>query len=82
VMGAAPQVQGGVDDTSIVAQIKRALLADQELAQFVIDVDSKEGYVVLSGVAPSEAARDRATAIARATPHVNDIANQLSVRQG
>ncbi|MBC5765390.1 BON domain-containing protein [Ramlibacter albus] len=82
VMGAAPQLRDAIDDTGIVTTIKRALLADGELGQFVIDVDSKDGYVVLSGVAPSEQARERATEIARHIPQVGEIANQLTVKQG
>jgi hyperosmotically inducible periplasmic protein len=81
-MGAAAQPSPEVQDTHIVTSIRQALAADRELGQFMIDVDSKEGLVVLSGVAPSEAARERATQIARGTPHVHDIENQLVVRQG
>ena len=76
-----PEALREVDDTRIVAQIKRQLVADPELGEFVIDVDSKDGLVVLSGVAPSEAARERASVIARNLPNVQDIANQLAIKE-
>jgi osmotically-inducible protein OsmY len=82
VMGAGPQLRDGIDDTRIVSQIQQAFRADAELGQFVIDVDSKEGLVVLSGVTPSAGARARAVEIAKGTPQVHGIANQLTVKQG
>ena len=85
-MGASPapalQPRDDVDDTAIVAQIRKALTSDRELSQFMIDVDSKDGLVILSGVAASAAARERATEIARHTPQVQDISNQLTVKRG
>ena len=79
-MGAAPAPE--VVDTRIATQIRRALLADRELGQYAIDVDSKEGLVVLGGVAPNPAAKERATEIARHTPDVKDVSNQLAVKRG
>jgi osmotically-inducible protein OsmY len=95
VMGAAPapapaqptlqaqaQAQGERVDTRIVTQVKSGLAADPDLGAVVIDVDSKEGLVVLAGVAPSAAARQRASDIARQTPDVKDVSNQLAVKAG
>ena len=81
-MGSAPAPGIEASDTRVVANIKMALQADRELSRFVIDVDSKDGLVVLSGVARSESARQRAEQIARATPQVHAIENQLTLRQG
>jgi hyperosmotically inducible periplasmic protein len=85
-MGAAPAPPPAptpeAANTRIVQHIKQQLSADPELGRFVIDVDSKEGLVVISGVAPSEAARRRASEIARDTPQVHDVSNQLQVKAG
>src|SRR5438105_230105 len=69
-------------DSRIVAQVKAGLAADPELGERIIDVDSKEGLVVLAGVAPDAAARERATAIARQVPEVRRISNQLDLSAG
>src|SRR5437870_2447604 len=73
-MGApSAQLASEVRNTQIVEHVKRALSADPELGNYVVDVDSKDGLVVIGGVAPNEAARQRATDIARHTPDVKDV---------
>jgi len=76
------QLASEVRNTQIVEHVKQALAADPELGRYVVDVDSKDGLVVIGGVAPNQAAKERASAIARDTPDVKDVINQLALKQG
>lgn len=89
VMGAASgarqatsTVGARVDDAQITAQVKTGLSVDKSLSAGKIDVDTKEGIVTLTGNAPSEEARRRATEIARNVKDVKDVKNQLTLKTG
>lgn len=73
---------GEPTDTATVQALQKSLAADPELGTFALDVDAKEGLVVLSGVAPSALARARAERLARALPHVTGVVNDLQVKAG
>ena len=68
-----------VDDAAITATIKAKLVADDELKAIDINVDTKGGVVTLTGAAPSPAAVDRATTIAKSVDGVANVTNQLTV---
>jgi hyperosmotically inducible periplasmic protein len=68
------------DDAAITAAINAQLAKDPELAALDIDVDTREGRVSLQGVTPSDAARQRAQAIAQKEKGVTAVDNQLSVQ--
>lgn len=67
------------DDASITAAVKADLARDPDLSALRIDVDTHDGNVSLSGTAPSAAAKERATGIARAAAGVKAVDNRLEV---
>ena len=67
-------------DSSITASVAAGLIRDPELSALKIDVDTKKGVVSLYGPAPSEAARMRATDIAKAVKGVSGVENKLTVK--
>lgn len=68
-----------VDDAAIVEQVRAALKADRDLRMASISVRSSNGSVTLSGSAPSAAAKDRATWVARGIDGVRTVNNRLRV---
>ena len=77
---AADSVAFSSEDASITASVAAGLIKDPDLSALKIDVDTKKGVVSLYGPAPSEAARVRATAIAKAVKGVSDVDNKLTVK--
>jgi hyperosmotically inducible protein len=71
-----------IDDAGITAAVKTKLLDDPAVAGLEIDVDTREGVVYLTGTVRSDAEKDRAIDIARATEHVRDVQADLRVEQG
>lgn len=70
------------EDVIITASVAAGLLKDPDLSAMKIDVDTKNGTVSLYGPAPSEAARMRATDIAKAVKGVSGVDNKLTVKTG
>lgn len=68
-----------IDDATITAQVKTALLNDPQVAGLKIDVDTFKGVVTLSGAVKSTAERDKAIALARQTKGVKDVKSTLQV---
>jgi osmotically-inducible protein OsmY len=68
-----------IDDGTITARVKTALLNDPEVGGLRIDVDTFKGVVTLSGAVKSPAERDKAIAIARKTPGVKDVKSTLQI---
>lgn len=77
---AAAQGGAAAADATITTKINLALVADEQLKALKIDVDTKDGKVVLTGTAPDAGARDRATAMSKAVEGVVDVDNRLSVQ--
>ena len=71
---------GSADDAAITASIAAGLAKDADLSAIKIDVDTKNGKVTLYGPAPSAAARDRATTIAKSIKGVGEVDNKLVVK--
>jgi hypothetical protein len=76
---ATDAVETKTRDMAITAEINADLARDDRLSARHIDVDADNGQVVLRGSAPDNAARDRATAMARAVKGVTTVDNQLTV---
>lgn len=85
VLALVPQVPA---DASQVSAIKDGWLVTKVHSEFVnedvlsgsnIDVDVKNGMVTLQGTVPSEAARSRAIAVAKANNGVKGVIDQLKV---
>lgn len=69
-----------MDDAAITAQVSAGLAKDPTLSALKIDVDTRDGVVTLNGPAPTQEAKDRATAIAQGIKGVSSVMNQLSVK--
>jgi len=71
-----------VDDATVTAQVKAALIAEPGLEALKIDVDTRNGVVTLNGAAESSGARARAEAIASGISGVKLVRNELAVVAG
>lgn len=77
---AADKLGSAVEDAAITARINGELAKDDKLSALRIDVDTRNGHVVLSGDAPDVAARSRATVLASGVKGVQSVENRLQVR--
>ncbi len=68
------------EDVAITASVSAGLIKDPDLSALKIDVDTKQRVVSMYGPAPSEAARERATVIAKAVKGVSSVENKLTVK--
>lgn len=68
-----------LSDAAITTRVNAQLAADPTLSAIKIDVDTSNGRVRLSGTAPDDAARDRATTMASAVSGVVTVDNQLKI---
>jgi osmotically-inducible protein OsmY len=70
-----------VSDATITAAVNAALAADGKLSAMKIDVDTENGVVTLTGPAPDDEARSRATQLAANAKGVNRVENHLVVKK-
>lgn len=68
-----------VDDATTTASVKTRLLGNANTKGLMIDVDTHEDVVTLSGSVENEAAKDLAESIARNTGDVKRVENKLLV---
>ena len=68
------------DDLSITTAVNAGLAKDSDLSALKINVDTKNGVVLLKGTAPTSAAKERATEITKAVKGVATVDNQLVVK--
>jgi hyperosmotically inducible periplasmic protein len=80
VKDAATNAGVAVTDATITTKINAALVADDQLKALNINVDTKDGKVVLTGAAPDAASLERATTMAKAVEGVVDVDNRLTVQ--
>ena len=71
---------GIADDAAITASISAEFAKDADLSAFKINVDTKDGNVSLNGPAPTAAARDKATKLAKSIKGVASVSNNLTVK--
>jgi hyperosmotically inducible periplasmic protein len=77
----APQSTGAyVDDSVITARVKSAFVADREVSALSVRVETVNGIVQLSGFADSRREIDRAAEVARNTPGVKAVQNNLRLK--
>jgi osmotically-inducible protein OsmY len=74
------QGAGKTSDLGITAEMKARLAKDRQLSALRIEVDTREGRVVLRGAAPTLAARERATELARGIDGVMGVENELQIQ--
>ena len=76
---------GAMKDAWLVMKVHSEMVDEDVLNGSNIDVDVKNGVVTLQGTVPSEAARARALAVAKANDGVKNVVDQLKIapaRQG
>ncbi len=71
-----------VDDATVTAKVKAALLAESGVDGTKINVDTFQGRVTLKGEVPSKNMADRAVQVARGIEGVKDVDNRLSAGAG
>jgi hyperosmotically inducible protein len=71
---------GYVDDATITAKVKTALLKDDDVKSFEIKVETMKGVVQLSGFVDNSDQKDAAKRDAAAVPGVSDVKNDLIVK--
>lgn len=75
---AAAQV-GAIKDAWLVMKVHSEMIDEDVLSGSDIDVDVRNGVVTLQGTVPSEAARARAVAVAKANDGVKNVVDQLKI---
>ncbi len=70
-----------VDDASITAQVKSALLTHRSTSSLKTRVATREGVVSLSGEAKNQAEKDLVTKLATDIHGVKDVANNMTVKE-
>lgn len=68
-----------IDDTTITAKVKSALLNEPGMQSMKITVDTEKGIVTLSGSADSQAKIDKAIKLAGAVDGVQSVKSKLVV---
>lgn len=66
-------------DAKIYDQVRFRLSGDRDVKGAALDVDVKDGIVVLRGKIPTEKLKDRAEKIARKVKGVKQVKNELVV---
>ncbi len=69
-----------VDDATITTRVKAKFAEDSTVSAMAISVETLKGVVQLSGFAKSNAERSKAEDLARATPGVVNIKNDIVVK--
>ncbi|HJX58415.1 MAG TPA: BON domain-containing protein [Thiobacillus sp.] len=69
-----------IDDTVITAKVKAALIEDPLTKAIEINVETFKGVVQLSGFVISQAAADRAVALARGVAGVKSVKNDMRIK--
>ena len=72
-------VDTAATDAALTAAVKTKLLADPKVGGLKIDVDTKNGMVVLTGTVQSRAEKDEALRLARETENVQNVTDQITV---
>lgn len=69
-----------VDDATVTTRVKAKFAEDPAVSALAIGVETLKGVVQLSGFAKSAAEKNRASEIARTTPGVTSVKNNIVVR--
>jgi hyperosmotically inducible periplasmic protein len=80
----APPITLGtqVDDSVVTSSVKSALLADDLVKSFDLQVETRKGVVQLSGFVDSQAQIDQALLLTRAVAGVTDVENGVTLKGG
>jgi hyperosmotically inducible protein len=81
VIKSASQTAGGaIDDSTITAKVKSALIDSSDTKAGDIKVETRGGVVQLSGFVASEAQKTAASKVAQAVEGVKSVNNSISVK--
>jgi hyperosmotically inducible protein len=69
-----------IDDTVITGKVKAALIEDPLTKAIEINVETFKGVVQLSGFVISQAAADKAVALARGVDGVKSVKNDMRIK--
>jgi hyperosmotically inducible periplasmic protein len=72
-------IAAGVDDASITARVKTALLNDSQVNATKIDVSTSNGVVTMTGTVRSQPEQQRAIDLARQVSGVKDVKANITV---
>ena len=80
VLGCGASVENTIDDATITAHVKTAILNDRQIGAMNIDVDTTGGIVALSGIVKSQGDATRAVQLAKQSPGVKDVKSALQIQ--
>lgn len=69
-----------IDDAAVTAKVKSALIADNTVSAFDVEVETYKGHVQLSGFVDTDAQRQRAEQLARGVAGVTDVSNNIRLK--
>jgi hyperosmotically inducible periplasmic protein len=78
--GTGTTVGTQIDDTALTSSVKSALMADDTVRSFDIDVETRNGEVSLNGQVESQTQIDQAVSVARNVSGVRDVNSNLTLR--
>ena len=76
------QAGKAMDDATVTAKVKSALIAEPNLKALSINVDTTAGIVTLKGTADSQEAKQKAAQVATNVEGVRSVRNELIVVRG
>lgn len=68
-----------VDDATITTRVKARFVEDKTVSAARISVETVNGTVQLAGFAPTDAEKTKAGQIARSTPNVKEVRNNIVI---
>jgi osmotically-inducible protein OsmY len=68
-----------MDDASVTAAVKLALLTHRSTSALKTDVDTKDGMVTIRGMAKNQAEKDLVTKLAGDINGVKEVKNEMTV---
>jgi hyperosmotically inducible protein len=71
-----------IDDTVLTTKVKSAMMSDEYVKSFDIQVETFNGSVMLSGFVDTQAQMDRSVEVAKSVLGVINIDNKLSIKEG
>ncbi len=77
---ASATIGNTIDDAVITAEVKSALLSDQDVKGLGISVETRKGLVQLRGFADNQPRIDRVVQLTRAVAGVQDVDNGINLR--
>lgn len=80
--GMAEKAGDKADDAVITARLSSNFAKDPDLSAIKINVETLNGAVTLTGTAPTEAAKEKATTLAKGLKGVASVDNKLVVKPG